>query len=246
VTYLLWRIDDYESPFQLYVHVPEGFESIEKPPVIVFLHGSGERGDHPAEAVGGIAEVFDELQLPAAVTFPHCDVHHRAFYGEMENRVMKSLDSVIRESNADTSRIYLVGYSMGGSSALYLAARHPDLFAGMVCVAPGITWMGKEPPERLPKAVRELFGEMFVVKNRAAGIAKNVRTTPIWFIQGTEDDPCPIEETRLLVSEPQKLGAEPKVTEYEGTGHDCLARALKEPGLFEWLFAQRRAVLRNS
>jgi predicted peptidase len=229
----------------MYVHVTENFDSIEKPPIVVFLHGSGERGDEPAEAVGGIAEVFDELQLQAAVIFPQCDVHHRAFYGEMEERVLKGLESVIRESNADTSRIYLVGYSMGGSSALYLAARYPDMFAGMVCIAPGITWMGKESPPMLPESVREMFGEMFVVKNRAKGIAKYVKTMPMWFIQGTLDDPCPIEETRLLVSELQKLGVTPRVTEYEGTGHDCLARALKEPGLFEWLFQQQRAVLRK-
>jgi predicted peptidase len=245
VTYFRWRVDDYESPFEMYVHVPEHFESIEEPPIVVFLHGSFERGDDPSHAVGGIAEVFDQLQLPAAVMFPQCDSNHRAFYGAMEDRVLKALDSVVRESNADTNRIYLVGYSMGGSSALYLAARHPELFAGMVCIAPGITWMGEEDPPLLPDSVRELFDEMFSGENRAAGIAKFVKDIPIWFIQGTEDEPCPIEETRMVVSELKKLGVEAKVTEYPGQDHDCLARALQEEGLFDWLFQQRRTVLRN-
>ncbi len=62
---------------------------------------------------------------------------------------------------------------------------------------------------------------------------------PIWFLQGTADEPCPIDETRSLISELHKLGATPLATEYDGVDHDSLTMALEQEGVFEWLLANR-------
>lgn len=231
---------DCISPHEVVVYRPDNFAEIESLPVVVFLHGSGERGLDPGQPLKDIGLVVADYWLPAIVLFPQCDPEHRAFYGEMEERVLYTLNRAITEFNGDPNRIYLMGFSMGGSSDLWLAARHRDMFAAMVCIAPGITWLGSEPPPKFPADSIELFETMFVVSNRTEGIAKNVNHLPIWFIQGTSDEPCPIEETRSLISELQKLGHEPIVTEYEGAGHDILDRALREPGLFDWLFSQHR------
>lgn len=235
MAFLLLRDDESKSPLDVVAFLPDNIESIAKPPLIVFLHGSGERGSNPEQPLKGSADVFEQMQLPAVVLFPQCDAVYRAFYGAMEDRVMQSIEKAIQEYDADPNRIYLVGYSMGGSSILWLAARHPKKFAGALSIAPGITWMGEELPAKLPAAVTPLFNAMFVADNRPERIAKEIRDFPIWFLQGTEDEPCPIDETRQVVAEMRKLGADPKMTEYAGMDHDSMSTALAEDGVFEWL-----------
>lgn len=229
------------QPFEFVVHVPEYFENIENPPLIVFLHGSGERGYDVGEPLKGAGPAFDELQLPAVTIFPQCDPAHRAFYGAMEERVLAAIEKAKHEFQVDPARIYLSGYSMGGSSALWLAAQHPELFAALVSIAPGITWIGEELPPLLPAAVRGRFESMFVAADRSAAIARNIASVPTWFLQGTADEPCPIDETRSVIEEMRKIGRPPVVTEYDGLDHDSLEIALREQGLFEWLLEQRSA-----
>lgn len=231
---------DCISPHEVVAYRPDNHAEFEKMPLIMFLHGSAERGLDPGQPLKDVGFVVADYWLPAMVIFPQCDHEHRAFYGEMEERVLYSIDRAVNEFNADPDRIYLIGFSMGGSSGLWLSARHREMFAGMVCIAPGITWLGSEPPPKFPMEQRALFESMFVVPHRTEGIAKNVQHLPIYFIQGTYDEPCPIEETRSVITELRKLGHEPKVTEYEGVGHDILGTALREPGLFDWLFEQHR------
>ncbi|MBZ0189598.1 MAG: alpha/beta fold hydrolase [Candidatus Obscuribacterales bacterium] len=237
--YLSLYINQSQAPFEVIAYLPDYFLEIEKPPVLIFLHGSGESGSDPEQALSGLDNIFEELQLPAVVVFPQCDENHRAFYGDMEVRVLESIDYAIETFLADQARLYLIGYSMGASSALWLAARYPGKFAGMISIAPGITWMGAEPPPKLPSSYKPLFDSMFVADNRAQGIASQVLSIPIWFLQGTQDEPCPIDETRHLVSELKRLGRKPIVTEYEGMTHDSLIPALCQDGLFDWLFELR-------
>lgn len=228
---------DDATHFELAAFVPDHFEQLVNPPLLVFLHGSGERGGDPGVPLTGIADVFENLQLPAVVIFPQCDWEHRAFYGDMEARVMQSIEKAIVEFGANANRIFLAGYSMGGSSILWLSAKYPQKFVGSICIAPGITWMGEEAPPKLPSFDEELFNSMFVAENRTENIANQISNIPIWFLQGTADEPCPIEETRSLVDELRKLGAHPIVTEYDGIDHDSLRLALEQEGLFDWLFA---------
>ncbi len=169
--------EDHDGPFEFYVYLPDYFEEIENPPLIVFLHGSGERGYDPGEALKGAGPAFEELQLPAVVIFPQCDPEHRAFYGAMESRVMSAIERAIGEFGIDPTRIYLSGYSMGGSSALWLASRHASKFAAMISIAPGITWLGAEPPPLLPDSVRVPFEAMFVAANRTKTIARNIASS---------------------------------------------------------------------
>ncbi len=227
------------SPREFVAFFPDNFEAIENPPLLVFLHGSAERGTNPGLVLKGLDTVFQDLQLPALVIFPQCDSHHRAFYGAMDIRVMQAINQVISEYAVDPSRVYLVGYSMGGSSNLWLAAKHPGVFAANVCIAPGITWLGAELPPGLLDEDKELFDTMFLAHDRPGAIARRIASLPSWFLQGTEDLACPIDETRAVVNGLRKLGCTPIETEYDGMGHDTLIMALQEEGLFEWLLSQK-------
>lgn len=234
--YQLLRDEDHY--FEVVAFTPENVEQLPKLPLIVFLHGSGERGTDLGWPLKGIAPACEELNLQSVVIFPQCDANHRAFYGAMEERVLRSMRLAMKEFPIDSNKVYLIGYSMGGSSNLWLAARHPDKFAALVCIAPGITWLGSEPPPNLPPDNMDLFESMFVAHNRPETIAKQVQHYPIWFLQGDNDEPCPIDETRAVVDELRKLGSHPRVTEYSGVDHDSLEMSLREGGLFEWLFQQ--------
>lgn len=230
-------LHDQNFNFDLVVFTPEHFAQLVAPPILIFLHGSGERGTDAGLPLKGIAQVFEDLQLPCVIIIPQCDWEHRAFYGEMEERIMHSIGKAVAEFGAEQSKVFLVGYSMGGSSSLWLAARHPQKFSKIACIAPGITWMGEEPPPKLPDEELELFNSMFVAANRTQTIAKKISHIPIWFLQGTADEPCPIEETRQLVWDLSNVGATPVFTQYEGIDHDILTMALGEEGLFSWLLA---------
>ncbi len=228
---------DGATEFEFAAFVPNDFKPTSDTPVVVFLHGFGERGQDPGLPLTGNAHVFENLQLPAAIIFPQCDYEHRAFYGDMEKRVFNCVSAVGKEFGVATDRIFLVGYSMGGSSNLWLGAKHPQHVGGIVCIAPGITWMGQNLPPGLPAEDVELFNSMFVATNRTQKIAEHIKDVPIWFLQGTADEPCPIEDTRSLVSDLHSLGAKPKITEYDGADHDTLTMALEEDGLFQWLLS---------
>lgn len=230
-------VRDEDTGFEFAAFVPDDFKPTGETPIIVFLHGSGERGYDPGLPLKGNAHVFDHLQLPAAIIFPQCDFEHRAFYGEMETRVFSCIGAARKIFGLSSDKVLLVGYSMGGSSNLWLGAKHPNQIDGIVCIAPGITWMGEEAPPRLPAEDEELFYSMFVATDRTKSIAEHVRNIPIWFLQGTEDEPCPIEETRSLVSDLHDLGAKPIVTEYDGVDHATLTMALEQEGVFQWLLS---------
>lgn len=223
---------------EFYAFHPNNVRDLVKPPIIVFLHGSGERGSDPALPIQGLEHAFEYMQLPGIVVFPQCDWEYRAYYGAMEDRVFCATEKAALEYEADLGRVYLLGYSMGGSSAFWLIACYPGRFAGNVCIAPGITWVGSELPPHLPPQSKMLFDAMFVAPERPVTIAKEICSVPTWFLQGTIDEACPIDETRAVVQSMRTLGVHPKVTEYEGVGHDTLVLALQEAGLFPWLLSQ--------
>jgi predicted peptidase len=236
---LLRIAEDNDSPFEVYIHVPNDVETLTKLPIVVFLHGAGERGTNPTDVLREeFRSVVQELALPAIWIFPQCSADHRAFYGTMESRVLRAIESVRVKFDADPARIYLAGYSMGATSCLYLSVRQPEKFAGIISIAVGITWEEEQLPPNLPQDVTELFVSMFISPDRAQFIAEHIATVPIWLIHGSSDDQCPVTESRSLALELQKRGAEPKLTEYANAGHNILTRAMREQGLFGWLFKQ--------
>ncbi len=90
-----------------------------------------------------------------------------------------------------------------------------------------------------PTKTKNFSIRCLLLKIELKNIAKQIKNIPIWFLQGTADEPCPIDETRSLISELHKLGATPLATEYDGVDHDSLTMALEQEGVFRMVISQQ-------
>jgi predicted peptidase len=205
---------------------PEGVEG--KLPLVLFLHGAGERGDDNAAQTKHGVKAFTARQAknPHVLVAPQCpkgkkwnDVDwHAATHRTPEKPsepmalVMELLDVLPKELPIDPARIYVTGLSMGGYGTWDLLSRRPELFAAGVPICGG----GDE--------------------TAAAKIAK----VPQWIFHGDKDTVVKPERSRNMVEALKKAGGDPKYTEYPGVGHNSWDQAYGDPALFDWLFAQKR------
>jgi predicted esterase len=207
--------------YQVYVPAPDA--SGAKRPVLLFLHGSGERGAGPRsqDEVGLSADVMrDASRFPFVAVFPRCKAGADWTDPEMEALALAALDAAVAEFGGDAGRLYLTGVSMGGTGAWHLASRHPGKFAALVPVC------GRSP---LKGISRDPYGE----------VARKVGRTPVWIFHGSEDGNVPVYQARMLRDALDAAGGDFKYTEYEGVGHNAWDRAYTDPELWEWLGRQR-------
>ena len=200
------KITDTPLPYLLYT--PDTAANV---PVILFLHGSGERGDDLVH-VGdeGLPEILANLPEAATVVAPQCPEDSR--WTEHLETLEKILDEVAARYAVDPKRIYLTGLSLGGQGAWYLAARHPERFAALVPVC------GRSNPEEADRLVN----------------------LPTWVFHGADDAVVPPEESEKMVRALREAGGHAKLTVYPNVGHNSWARAYAEDDLYAWMFAQRQ------
>jgi predicted peptidase len=210
------------------VYVPRARpEEGERRPIILFLHGAGERGsDNARQTRVGLGPAIRRHpeRFPAVVVFPQC--RDRAYWrDDMEEMALTALAASEKEFDSDPKRVYLTGLSLGGYAAWSIAAKTPDRFAAIVPVCGGIRapW-DREPPE----------GDPYVEA------ARRVKHLPIWIFHGAADRTVPAEESRKMAAALKELRADSRYTEYEGVGHNCWDRAYLEPKLMEWLLSHSR------
>jgi predicted esterase len=219
---------DKSLPYRLLV--PKAYKPGTALPLIVWLHGSGERGGDNVSPLRALAETFlaDAEKCPALVMVPQC--HSKSSWlaigynkvpdiTEPSRMVVATVEELQKEFGLDGRRIYLGGFSMGGGGTWELLTRYPDLFAAAFPIA-GPPFAGA-PGER-------------------PGLAAVIKHVPIWTFHGDKDNVAPVAGTQAIVAALKKEGAEVKYTEYKGGGHEC-AGTLKDPKLAEWLLAQKRA-----
>jgi len=204
--------------FSLFVPQKEGENS--KLPLVLCLHGAG--GNTAAANILASAEM--QKKHVCVVMAPACDNRETRWVeapfgrGRSARAVMpellEALDSVVKETSADPSRIYVTGQSMGGIGTWGLIAKHADRFAAAVPVC-GI-WQ----PDDAAKM---------------SGVA-------IWAFHGDMDPTVPVAGSRDMIAALKKAGVspEPKYSELAGVGHGSWGPAYANPELWEWLFAQRR------
>ncbi|MFO0191743.1 MAG: prolyl oligopeptidase family serine peptidase [Planctomycetia bacterium] len=217
--------------FRYRLLAPATIEPGRKYPLVVFLHGAGERGTD---------NVLQLKYLPAWLAAPDMRAKHACFVlvpqCRMDERwvdvswadktstpqaaepttdleaAMAMLDHVLTDEPVDPDRVYLTGISMGGFGSWDLASRRPDVFAALLPVCGG----GDE--------------------RTAARIAD----IPAWVAHGDADKAVPVERSRSMVKALEAAGGRPTYVEMPGVGHDAWTPTYRDPAALDWLFAQRR------
>jgi predicted peptidase len=204
------------------------------PPVILFLHGSGERGNDGAKPVAVGIGTYVRAHLadfPAIVVFPQAP-ENSEWSGASARLALGTLDAASHEFHADARRTYLTGLSMGGYGTWELALLQPGRFAALVPISGAI---------RPPNDERALF--VTPVASEAdpyAALASRLRTMPIWIFHGAKDDVVPLEDDRRTAAALKAIGNDVRYTELPEANHNAWDPAYAMPELWAWLFAQHR------
>ncbi|HEY0065555.1 MAG TPA: prolyl oligopeptidase family serine peptidase [Telluria sp.] len=180
-------------------------------PLILFLHGSGERGSdlEKVKAWGPPAIAEKDAEFPFIVIAPQLPEGESWDALALKNL----LDDVLKKYKVDPDRVYLTGLSLGGYGAWDLAARHPQYFAALAPICGG-----------------------GIV--RTAG---SMRTIPTWVFHGKKDDAVPEEESARMVAALKAAGGNVQYTVLPEGGHiDAWVHAYDKAGLFDWFLQQRR------
>jgi len=194
------------------LYLPANYRaSGEKFPLILFLHGSGERGNKlPLVKKHGPPKIVEEWSdLPFIIVSPQLSLDNQRF----DTLALAALlDSVEQKYSVDPDRVYLTGLSMGGGGAWQLAAHQPDRFAAIVPIC-GYT-------------------------DARDGV--KLKKVAVWAIHGDFDGAVPYPETEQMVDALRTAGGDVKFTIHHGGGHDTWTSTYGMPEFYEWLLRHRR------
>lgn len=213
------QVDDKSYSYQVYV--PAKLQGKEKLPVILFLHGIGQRGEGGFVPNKGTAGTFARgylEQVPAIILLPQCRRGSYWSNPEMERMVLASLNQTVKEFGADAKRLYLTGVSMGGFGVWDIAAENPGKFAAIVAICGGSSLRSGD---------------------RFAPLAQRIGTTPAWVFHGEDDRVVPVSESRQMVAALKAVkGNRVRYNEYKGVGHNVWLNVIGESELMHWILAQ--------
>lgn len=187
----------------------------ERWPMILFLHGAGERGSN-LEAVkkhGPPKLVAQDKDLPFVIVSPQCPAEDWWTNVEQLDALNALVDEMVANYRVDPGRIYLTGLSMGGYGTWALAFTYPNRFAAIAPICGG--------------------GQPFM--------ARRIRHLPVWVFHGGKDPVVPIKQSEDMVAALKKAGdTEVKFTVYPEAGHDSWTETYDNPQLYKWFLEHRR------
>jgi predicted peptidase len=226
------RIDHAGVTYRYQVYVPSDYDATRPWPVVLFLHGAGERGgDGLLQTEVGIAPTIRRYpeRYRAIVVMPQAPID--TFWGGPPgDAAIAALDRTCADYRIDPHRVYRTGLSMGGHGSWFLAYRFPERFAAALIIC---GFVGDRPNR--PSLVAPGDGTPY------QRMAAQVRSLPIWIVHGEADPLVPVGESRAMATALRELGADVRYTELPGTDHDAWTAAYGSASIIEWLFAQRRA-----
>ena len=219
-------------PYRFQVYVPEEYRIDDHRhwPILLFLHGRGERGSEGMwqTQIGLPAAILDHPERwPFLVVMPQCPQGRYWTDPEMLDIAMAALDREMSEFHADSERTYLTGLSLGGYGAWELARLYPQRWAAIAIAAGGIFW--SYAPQRW-KQSSILPGQY----------ARALARTPVWLFHGSDDPIVPEREDELMYQAFKASDGNIRLWIYQGLKHDCWTRAFDEPDLPRWLLDHRR------
>ena len=222
-------IDGLTYPYQVYV--PRNYADQTRWPVILFLHGAGERGsDGLLQTEVGIGTALRRFptRYPAIVVMPQSPAQSR-WAGAPAAAALAALDETLATYATDVQRVYLTGLSMGGEGAWYLAYHHRQRFAALLAIC---GWVG--PRFTMQSFVADGAGTPY---ERAAAAIDGL---PTWIVHGEADAAVPVEESRNMAQALAARGSPVTYTELPGVNHNSWDAAYQSQQVAAWLFAQKR------
>jgi predicted peptidase len=222
---------EHSLPYRLFI--PTGYSSSKSYPLVLFLHGAGERGTNNTSQLTANrgatvwAEPSNQSVNPCFVLAPQCPSDEKwtehpgqgsySFdnvkpedYDELP-MVMDIISDLKKEFNIDVSRIYITGLSMGGYGTWFMICKYPNVFAA------ALPCCGAGDPSK----------------------ASVIAHIPIWTFHGDQDTTVPVSASREMIVAVKNAGGSPKYTEYPGVGHNSWVNAYSEKELISWTFAQK-------
>lgn len=199
------------ADFLLYLPKEYGKDKSTRWPLVIFLHGAGERGSdvNKVKAHGPPKLVAEGKEFPFILVSPQCP--ENAWWDTQTLNAL--LDTVMNQYRVDADRVYLTGLSMGGFGTWNWAAENPERFAAIAPICGG----GDERR------------------------ARRIRNIPTWAFHGAKDEVVPLKSSQEMVDALRKAGGDVKFTVYPEAGHDSWTEAYSNPELYAWLLSHRKA-----
>lgn len=231
---LLFTGGEYtDEEFRYRLLKPAKIEKDQKYPLVLFLHGAGERGTDNALQLLYFPTQMAQPQwrdrFPCYILAPQCrnekrwmevdwssksDPEQPEVAGSQMQMVMQILEQTLKDEQVDPDRVYLTGLSMGGFGSFDLASRHPDWFAAVAAIC------GAADPKKIT-------------------VLKDV---PVWIAHGDADSVVSVERSRSATKALRDAGGKPVYVELPGVGHNSWTPSYQdEEGLIPWMFQQKRA-----
>ncbi|MBM3883454.1 MAG: phospholipase [Verrucomicrobia bacterium] len=216
LTYEIKRTDEIRYLLAL----PRDYDTAagKKWPLMLFLHGAGERGNNlQLVTVHGPPKLAKNgTNFPFILVAPQCPAGQR-----WETEPLRQLlESVTKQHAVDESRVYLTGLSMGGYGTWKLALAHPEKFAAIAPICGG----------------GERIDVLLASRERAAAL----RRLPVWAFHGAKDPVVPLEESERMVEALKKAGVKDvRLTVYPEAQHDSWTQTYENPELYSWLLKHR-------
>ncbi len=193
--------------------LPDGYsEKKQGWPMILFLHGAGERGsDLKKVKVHGPPKIVEKQKdFPFIVVSPQCPEDD--WWTDKVEVLIHLLDDIVARYNVDTERIYLTGLSMGGYGTWALAAEYPERFVAVAPICGG--------------------------GNRI--MAFRLKDVPVWAFHGAKDSVVPLKQSEEMVKAIKARGGDAKLTVYPDAGHDSWTETYKNKELYDWFLEHRK------
>jgi predicted peptidase len=195
-----------------FVYLPADYDKQDKWPLILFLHGAGERGDNldKVKVHGPPKLVAEGKPMPFIIVSPQCPNGH--WWNNELIPLSALLDEVESNYKVDQDRVYLTGLSMGGYGTWALGAYSPNRFAALIPICGG--------------------GEMLVTRA--------LRNMPIWAFHGGKDPVVPVKRSQELIDALKRTNDDAKLTIYPDALHDSWTATYNNPEIYEWLLKHKR------
>lgn len=227
--------DGHTLPYQILY--PKNYDRTQKYPIVLLLHGSGERGNDNQKQLTHGSKLFlndeNRVKFPAIVVFPQCAADSYWMSGQIDRTkqpielsfdypkkpnwplqaVVDLVKNITKEEAVDKKRIYITGLSMGGMGTFELLSRYPKLFAAAAPICGG--------------------GSLELTK-------KYAKRVPIWIFHGAIDGAVKVQYSRDIYAALQANAANVKYTEYPNVNHDSWNNAFAEAEFLPWMFAQKK------